>query len=78
MRSETDFEPKVDSSFQLQIQLGKTPWRTRARVACIPQPGCRAAGELAQIGLEFHEMKSRERTLLKSFLEVRLKNAPLS
>ena len=73
MLIETDFEPEVDSNFQLQLQLGRQRWGTRARVASIPRPGRRSAGELTQIGLEFFKMDSSELSLLRSVIDTRLK-----
>jgi c-di-GMP-binding flagellar brake protein YcgR len=73
---ETDYEPDLDSRFDLQIQLGSRRWASRARVASIPQLGRRSEGLLTQIGLEFCDLEPDERSHLRSFIDLRLRDAP--
>lgn len=75
---ETDFEPELDSRFDLQIQLGPRRWGTRARVASIPRAGRRSEGVLAQVGLEFCSLEPGRVSELKSFIDTRLKGSPSS
>ena len=76
MLIETDFEPRLDSSFQLQLQLGPMAWRTRARVASLPHGEEPDEGRLVQVGLEFHPLGTRELGQLRTFLESRLSTEP--
>ena len=73
MLIETDFEPAIDSSFQLQLRLGAAPWETRARVASLPKAGRHQLGGLVQVGLQFGKLRSSELDRLRSFLEARLR-----
>ena len=75
---ETDFEPDLDASFDLQIQLGPRRWGSRARVASIPRVGRRSAGVLTHVGLEFCDLAAGQKSQLRSFIDTRLKGAPTS
>ena len=75
---ETDFEPELDSRFELQIQLGSRRWGTRARVASIPRVGRRSEKVLTQIGLEFCDLYPGRISELKSFIETRLRGSMTS
>ena len=75
---ETDFEPELDASFDLRIQLGQKRWGTRARVASIPRVGRRSEGELTQVGLEFCHLDPGSISQLSSFIEGRLKRSSSS
>lgn len=75
---ETDFEPDLDTSFDLQIRLGPRRWATRARVASIPRVGRRSEGVLTQVGLEFCRLDAGRISQLRSFIDTRLKDSPSS
>lgn len=75
---ETDYEPDLDTSFDLQIQLGPRRWGSRARVASIPRVGRRSEGVLTQVGLEFCDLEPNRLSQLRSFIDTRLKDSPTS
>jgi len=75
---ETDYEPELDTRFDLQIQLGQSRWGTRARVASIPRPGRRSEGVLAQVGLEFCNLDRGRISQLRSFIDTRLRDSSIS
>lgn len=75
---ETDFEPELDSQFEVQIQLGPRRWRTRARVASIPRVGRRSENVQTQIGLEFCDMEPGRLSQLESFIETRMRGSTVS
>ncbi len=70
---ETDFEPELDSRFEVQIQLGTRRWGSRARVASIPRVGRRSEKVLTQIGLEFCDVEPDRLSQLESFIDTRLR-----
>lgn len=72
---ETDYEPDLDASFDLQIQLGTRRWRTRARVASIPRVARRSDGVRAQVGLEFCSLDPTQISQLESFIDTRLEGS---
>jgi len=75
---ETDYEPDLNASFDLQIRLGPRRWRTRARVASIPRAGRKSAGVLTQVGLEFCKLDPGRISQLRSFIGTRIKDSPTS
>lgn len=75
---ETDYEPDLNASFDLQIRLGSRRWGTRARVASIPRAGRKSAGVLTQVGLEFCKLDPGRVSQLRSFIDSRLKDSSTS
>jgi Tfp pilus assembly protein PilZ len=75
MLIETDFVPEVGSSFELQLSLGGSRWRSRARVASVPRSGRRALGELTQVGVEFCDLGSDEAGRLRDYIEDHLERS---
>lgn len=75
---ETDFEPELDASFDVQIQLGPQRWGSRARVASIPRVGRRSEKVLTQIGLEFCDLDPTRVSALESFIDTRLRGSESS
>lgn len=69
---ETDFAPRVDANFQLQLRLGHIPWQSKARVVSIPTGAEPEKSGLVRVGLEFVGLGRREVAQLRSFLDTRL------
>jgi len=76
MLIETDFVPEMGSSFELQLQLDRQRWDTRARVASIPRLGRQALGELTQVGVEFCDLEPNRFSELQSYIESRIRGGP--
>lgn len=76
MLIETDFVPEMGTQFELQLQLGRLRWQTRARVASIPRLGRQVLGELNQVGVEFFDLAPGQVSALQSYIEERIQGGP--
>lgn len=72
---ETEFEPELDASFEVQIQLGRQLWGSLARVASIPRVGRKSENLPTQIGLEFRDLDPERLSQLRSFIDTRFRDS---